>query len=295
MTDQELLHGCIEIPKHWDFPQRNVSGLEVIQIDTRQSFLAYRLPDDPTSVTRPNYKGEYGDIFFDQEGSRLDRRLHKSFDTDIELAREIHVSCWVHERDKLIQPRNSDVTLVFSGYRTDPPLSLLGLADYKNTHLASVGLGNRFLDIENKENYSIGPWLTFEDYSQESFLSSANWELDFPGELPDSKFFVLHDDAGTQAGIFNHDGKQIFRLEWGIEGSFFSVSQSHVLTGIVKTLRAPLEINADRVSEAIFSKPRYSKDEKGRLIVPWTNIDQIVGARLSYSYPPQSPKQNPEK
>lgn len=53
------------IPAHWSFPERNLSGLKISQIDIREGFLAFGF-DNPTSTTPKNV-----DIFFDQEGKQL--------------------------------------------------------------------------------------------------------------------------------------------------------------------------------------------------------------------------------
>jgi hypothetical protein len=52
-------------------------------------------------------------------------------------------------------------------------------------------------------------------------------------------------------------------------------------------------LDMQKVEEAVYSRPPYPKERiagKDRLIVPWRNIDRIVGASLSYSYLPPNPK-----
>lgn len=100
--------------------------------------------------------------------------------------------------------------------------------------------------------------------------------------------------------VVDKDRKQVFEIEFGEESdreehkrqSFF-ISQKHIPTGIIKILRAPLRIDLQSIAEILNSKPPYNKEGvrgKERLVVPWTNIPQMVGAGISYSYPPQNPK-----
>ena len=281
-----------KIPENWNFLGRNDPGLKIRQIDLDKSFLAFNLPDNPISRTLPHYKGEYRDYFFDQEGRRLDERVHGAFDTHINVVRDIKVSYSAHE---WAGPNHINLDIVFLKSETaSPPAFELAGANYTSGRLSSVSLGSCFTSIAGEENYLRSPMFIIGQYSRES-LRSGNWEINFSEALPANNSFAVSDIIDRQV-VFNQDKEPIFRVEWGIQKSglegekdnvdLLSVSQTHIPTGIIKTLKAPLDLDVEKVSEAIFSRPPYPKDQRGRLVVPWRNIDRIVGASLSYSYPP---------
>lgn len=192
---------------------------------------------------------------------------------------------------------NIDLHTVFLKSETaSPPAFELTDANYRSGRLSSVCLGSYFIGIAGDENYLRSPMFIIGQFSQES-LRSGNWELNFSEGWPVNNPFAVSDITERQV-VFNQGKEPIFRVEWGIEKfglerergnvDLLSVSQTHIPTGIVKTLRAPLELDVEDVSGAVFSRPPYPKDERGRLAIPWGNIDRIVGASLSYSYPPPS-------
>lgn len=177
----------------------------------------------------------------------------------------------------------------FSNYRDNQ----LGEANYAGSKLLSVVLGRSF-SIEGAENYLRSPLMIIGQSSR-----NKDWEVkNFSRLLNDDFFMPDKTITGRQAVISNERGESIFRVEcemqkFGQEGGnadLLSVFQTHIPTGIIKTLKAPLALNAQRVSRAVFSTPPYPKEEMGRLVVPWRNIHRLVGASLSYSYSPQNPK-----
>lgn len=286
----------IEIPQHWNFLGRNNPCLKIRQIDIDKSFLGFDLPDNPISVTLASYKGEYGDIFFDEEGRELDKRVHGAFDTHINLVRDIKVSYSVHE---WASPSHADLDIIFLKSETAGPSAFeLGGVNYDSSHLGAVHLGSQFIGMQGEENDLRSPLLIIGQYSQVS-LRSGNWEINFSEGLPVNNSFAMSHITERQV-VFNQDREPIFKVEWGIQKSgleeekdrayLLSVSQTHIPTGIIKTLKAPLGLDIEKVLEAVFSRPPYRKDDRGRLVIPWRNIDRIVGAGLSYSYPPQTPQ-----
>lgn len=115
-------------------------------------------------------------------------------------------------------------------------------------------------------------------------------------------FRILDQGEQNKLIFVNKEGKKEYLVSWGTEVEedgngdkvpFFVVIQSHFNAGNEETrriIRSPIQIDMEKVKSAVLSKPPYPKDEKGRLVVPWTNIDRIVGASLSYSYPPPKSK-----
>lgn len=196
-------------------------------------------------------------------------------------------------------PNNIHLHTVFlKSEIASPPAFELADVNYTSGRLSSVCLGRHFISIAGEENYLSSPVLIIGQYSQES-LRNGNWQINLSEGLPVNNPFVVSDITERQV-VFNQDRRPIFKVEWGIQKSglegergnvdLLSVSQIHIPTGIIKILRAPLGLDVEKVSEAIFSRPPYPKDERGRLIIPWRNIDRIVGGMLSYSYPPPKPK-----
>ena len=113
---------------------------------------------------------------------------------------------------------------------------------------------------------------------------------------------ILDQEQPNKLVLINRQGKKEYVvlgdtvIEEGGDGKkvpFFVVTQSHFDAENKETrkiLRGPTQIDMEKVKLSLLSKPPYPKDEKGRLVIPWANIDRIVGASLSYSYPP--PKQS---
>lgn len=288
----------LKIPENWKFRERNVPGIEVDDIDLDQRFIAINLLD----VQSREYGDEkYADYFFDSEGKET-------------LFRKIRVTGWVPPGDEEKRDRNlfqREIFLsraegiLFYDIRGNRRLieSNRGLV---NVHLDSPGedpfnvVSYEGQRLEYIESYAFAEDPGREDLEKRGYIKSrifsikkVNGQLEFDPELE------LEEESPTglqfqpqnipnSAIYLDENGKETFRIDWKIndEGSLI-VSQTHVPTGIIKTLSAPLRIDTKKVADAVFARSPYPRDDKGRIVVPWRNIDRIVGASISYSYPPQ--------
>lgn len=103
MIEQELPHGNIEIPKHWNFPEKNNPGLRVEQLDIENSFVAVSWPtilgkdeEGNLIIYSRNAEGtdflfpdpsEYADYIVRPDGTPLSFRHHSFKDTLVVLSR----------------------------------------------------------------------------------------------------------------------------------------------------------------------------------------------------------------
>ena len=304
----------IEIPENWKFLEGDKQTLKVAQIDLGERFLAYTLPDDP-KVNKKLYKGEYRDYFFDSEGKRLQWRSHEGFDANIFLVGENFIHYNINELNARIEklPDSKKISIYFreqeyDRYDRNQLLDLMrsdrlfttrqGYIHYDISGLLdSIGLEELFTRDEKGNDISSPDLGFFRDNENDfrlRFYKAHHINKDFSYKKDTEK-----DNA---VGIYilnpNQEEEKVFDVDWKIQRGesdeertreYLVVSQIHIPTGIIKTIRAPLRLDMQKVEEAVYSKPPYSKERIGgkeRLVVPWRNIDRIVGASLSYSYPP---------
>lgn len=255
----------LQIPENWNFPERGDPHLGVVQIDLDERFLALRLPDDKEE--RYEYRERYGDYFFDSDGNLLQHRTHYSLDTIILLTGDSTVLYSISD----VARKGLSIYLLPSPPTEEdlmPPN--LGGFEYCNGHLDRVSLGDTFITDRDQGGIIESPRLYF-DMRYEKWRSS----------------------------VFGANKEEIFRIKWSeevsevgaekIKATFLVVSQTHVPTKIEKILKAPLRIDRQKYIDAVFAKPPYGKERvagQDRLVVPWRSIDRLVGASLSYSYPP---------
>lgn len=90
-----------------------------------------------------------------------------------------------------------------------------------------------------------------------------NWELD-PRlkENQKGEFNVQPEHIGNRAAYFYENGKIAFNIEYKVDNDMFVVTQTHIPTGIVKILSAPLSINLKELADATFAQPPYAKERK---------------------------------
>ncbi len=313
----------LKIPDNWNFPERDVPGLVVRQIDLDQRFIAFDF-----------IKGRdvecYADYVFDSKGDAADCRLYDvedslaestenlktSFTTNIKLIRDHNIRYDLRGNKRLLELGRGYIFVEF-----EPGANYIGIATYEGEHLQRVDFNKYFIveELSRKEgqvpeeiDYSDffitamkkrrqKPYKTFLEGPSFSIKKGENgWyfdpkgvDLDLEGELK-----VEREYSRNQLVYLDNYRRKVFRVEWKVDEGYNSeqerekcpllfVSQTHIPTDIIKTLSAPLRIDLQKVADAVFARPPYPKDERGRLVVPWRNIDRIVGARLAYSYPPQ--------
>lgn len=84
-----------------------------------------------------------------------------------------------------------------------------------------------------------------------------------------------------------------FDFTYKIENGFIIVSQTYTEDGTVKTFKAPLGLNLQAVEKSILPDPPC--DENGVIDLknaPWQDIDQTIGADISYSHPHSDQQKN---
>ena len=307
----------IEIPENWDFRYRDTPGLKIDQIDLDQRFIAFYLPTDP-HTNQPLY----GDYFFDNEGKSLvnrhyykEGRMSELGSTSIDLVGDLEIDYWIDARPENFvdygkHPIRRDIGISVDfreknlngkiGTRFD---EILGAVYYEGQLFNGVHFGYNFAPDPNRDKHLFVPSMDFDikigtSDTMRLLLDPKNRDNEAL-ELWGKGFGGLQPQINQNGAVYlDKNGDKIFQVDWKIEedelepsrGRLAVFSQTHIPSGIVKTLRALLRLNLGEVKDAVFSRPPYQKDERGNLIVPWRNIDRIVGATLSYSYPPPSPQ-----
>lgn len=278
----------LPIPENWNFPERDERGIEVVQIDLGERFLAVQPPrnlQDP-NITHPLYLYGSEEFFFNKDGEEVALRSHQKLETYIGFrGGEFSITYTL----PVGAPETYSSSLMVH-FDSGEAGGRLGGAIYDGGMLRFADLGKFFITKDVNGALVKSPRLVFGSYeiatSDEKRTFGLNKELS-------GNDFVVEIQGKNEAAISSNQNEKLFAVSWRIqEGEqekvpILVVSQTHIPSDIVKTLRAPLKVDYDKVVDAgLLSKPPYRKSEKGRLVVPWTNIDRIVGASLSYSYPP---------
>ena len=194
--------------------------------------------------------------------------------------------------------------------------------DRDTGRINSVTLGTFFAARDAKGNVIESPGAYITRYSSDEWKHELKDETDIPlsfnqymefylkdlerlkvlgrkdkDSTADTDFIIQEGREENELIVFNKKGELVFRVNSEVEElegeKSLVVYQTHIPTDIVKILRAKIRINKQKIYDAIFSRPPYDKERKvgkDRLIVPWRNIDGIVGASLSYLHPRQTPQ-----
>jgi len=291
-----------KIPENWKFPERDQPDLKPVQIDNDARFLAFTVPDG-----RGLKSVEY---FFNREGEAVGyyRIPFLSGAAGIAVTSDCKTQYVIPSMLSGTAPENIYVLFkkAESKLGTFATGDRLGAVFYHQGELSSIQVDPVFLERPEEEDSIESPKYQLSIINSGVLLSLIDRQNDyFHGRR---KFtmdnFVIDSEtkkAKDKVEVFEKNGKEVFEIKWEIregdreEGRKESlvVSQTHIPSGIIKTLRAPLMLDMQKVEEAVYSRPPYPKERiagKDRLIVPWRNIDRIVGASLSYSYLPPNPK-----
>jgi hypothetical protein len=281
----------LQIPENWQFPERGDPGIKVEQIDLNEKFLAYQYDiniQDP-NVTHPLYG--YEECFFNENGKVVVSRSHEKISTYIGFwGGELPIMYLLSTRAQGPYP-SSSLEVHFSSGEAG---GSLGDSMYDRDTLRFTALGEYFTAKDLSGVLIKSPKLVFISF--QTVTPEEKRTFDLKKDLSGSNFVVKEDESReNEATVFNNREEEIFKVVWGEQEderektAIFVVSQTHIPTGIVKAFSAPLRIDTKKIAEAVFSRTPYPKDERGRLVVPWRNIDRIVGASISYSYSPQTP------
>lgn len=280
----------LKIPANWKFPEREECGIKVVQIDINEKFLAVQRPKNiqDSNITHPLYGSE--ECFFNKDGEEVTFRSHMKRETYIGFRQgELPITYTL----PIGSPERYSSSLHVGFNSGEAGGGLVG-ASYDRGMLRFASL-DQFFTTKDLNGITIkSPRLIFGSYQIATPDEKRTFDLN--KELSGNDF-IVEIQGKNEAAISSDQHKKLFTVAWGMQESerekipILVVSQTHIPSGIVKTLRAPLKVDYDKVVGAALSKAPYPKDERGRLIVPWANIDRIVGASLSYSYPPQKAHQ----
>jgi hypothetical protein len=279
-----------DIPENWDFSAKlNPCGFKIQQLDLKQRFLAVRTLDDRSSEQH----------FFDGNGTVIDDKYQNNFGRNLDSTRII-----LRSRDNIVffetegtsmQP-NLETMLSFGGQaRIDKnnensnDVDSLALFKYVGSNLIYIKV-NDFFYFSKETGKIIGPKFTLnlikENSGEESQQNNnINVHIDIKGvNLADEDYsrFTYPMGNGVNFGSKGND----FRVEWDIRDGRFIVRQVHKQTGISKIMKSPLTVDLENMKIAVSAEPRYgiieNKIGPDRLDVPWSKIDQIIGASVGY-------------
>lgn len=275
----------LQIPDNWNFGERNEGNtLKAIRIDKDEGYLAFSIP-------KQGWRIEY---FFSRNGLPM---LSRSY---LNSGSSVTIHKW-------------DETQAQFAFGYEPKLhlnvgfSIMGDLDAQPKTAADLGVSSHavyFTDkgsidklllqipkLEGRRQY-----IEFSGFDDRE----VRYRLLKPVELHGLK--ILDQEQPNQLILGNNQGKGEHVMVWetiigedreGKKVPFFVVTQSHFDADNQETriiLKSPTQIDMEKVKESLLSVPPYPKDDKGKIVVPWRNIDQIVGASISYSSPP--PKQS---
>lgn len=297
-----------KIPGDWKFPERGDPGLKVTQIDLGERFLAFTLPDGSDNKSVDYFFGSEGDI----TGYRVIPvigSISVGLTSDNKLTYDV-----LRIVSSLQAPELNGMSIYLKQAKSNLLLDLiedrLGGFMYGGRELLGLELDSIFLEETEQQTGIESPRCTLSftiptDKGQEG--GKLVFEVIQPREYDAYRReyiagdFVLVKEAEKKIHVFDKNRKKVFEIEPSIEeagthevGSEVLVfKQTHTPSGIIKTLKGPLRVDLQKVEETINVRAPYDKEKVGgkdRLVVPWTNIHRIVGAGLSYSYPPPNPK-----
>jgi hypothetical protein len=269
--------GHPEIPENWDLTLSWGVGDKVIQIEPKLGYLALQ-----TDNQRKN-----SEHFFDHKGDRLSEVYHSKFarslNSTIIILRGEDMS-FLFLADDTPTELNSDVLLSFSGQSDKKgshfPVTLARFK-YQRSRLECVDLPDVFCFDEKKGKIT----------SPDTYIKLTEGL----GENAKDWYIVESNHGGcifsglNEAMFRTGDKDNDFNWNWDVFNGKLVVKQTHLKTDITKALEAPLVLDQKKIDEVILCKPPYeiikSKTGPDRLDVPWRNIDQVVGASLSYSFP----------
>lgn len=295
----------LKIPENWNFPEKNEQGLKLIQIDPEERFLALTVPDGKGHKSVEYFFGAEGNV----SGYLIVPSANSPNNIDVGLTSDIKVIYNItRNTGSGLHPLTPMEIYVFlisdKDHLMDPEFEeMLGDFYYRSGELCGVMVDSTFAE-EKSHIESPRFFLQALNYNASWTSPDFGFDVNSPRKYDSSKKefdtgnFVLRGVNRQKLDVVDKDKKQVFEIEFGRESdrgehrrqSLF-ISQKHTPTGIIKTLRAPLKIDLQKVAEILNSKLPHNKERvagKDRLVVPWRDIDRIVGARLSYSYPPQT-------
>lgn len=269
----------LQIPQHWDCPSRGNPNVKILQLDVKKGLLATK-EDDYTSDTLFGYNGKSLTYrSWSHPPSAPSCGLHYNA-MGIEIEGDLGYYFYGRDASPGLM---SDMSIdIFAGSTRDNSLDLLAKFRFGGSKLDNIRLNSLFYSSEKKGKI-LGPEIAIDfgaDNTTKLIDGDGNdgWKRSADiGENP------------TVVKYLNREDIVCFALSWEKTDERLIVRELHLGSGIVKILETPLRIDLKKINEAVFSQAPYeiikSKTGPDRLDVPWRNIDQIVGASLSYSFP----------
>lgn len=262
----------IKIPQEWKFKERRTKGLRVVQIDEDERFLGVVLPSGQ----------EHRDYFFDPKGDVIASRSISNFDTFIGMGTsDIETLFFIRMSPQEISLDMSITFLPEKGEGRDNIASL----GFEEGKLRRVKLGEIFgIDKDGNIIRSPSPFIALG--KKREGLNSDDWQL----SSVDSRFDETQmQDKSNDIVYEDIEGNKVFRLTWEAIDGKLVVTETHLLTGIIRTISAPLVLPMDEVRKAALARPPYQKvpvegiggARKEVLDVPWVSIDRIVGVNTT--------------
>jgi hypothetical protein len=273
-----------EIPENWDITLSWDVGDKVIQVEPKLGYLALQ-----TDNQRRN--SEY---FFDHKGDRLSEAYHSESarfpdSTTIILRGEDMGVLFL--ADDTPTELNSNVLLSFLGQsdKKEPrfPVTLASFK-YQRSKLKCIDLPDVFC-FDEKEGRITSPDMSMRLDKRGFGENTEDWRIE-ESPLDGRHGYIFYQKLnGITTSFKTGDKDGDFNCSWDVSDGKLVVKQIHSKTGITKTLEAPLVLDQKKINEVMLCRPPYeiikSKTSPDRLDIPWRNIDQIVGASLSYSFP----------
>lgn len=271
-----FIHG-IDCPDNWQFPNwldwRSIKDA----ITDGHSLLVYRLTDK--GRIDPKNFGDCGVIYFGEDGQPQDYLRHSTYDTAIRLMRDdsqIHID--IHQWPfGTLTDANFEI-------KYDPPIPsehgvgahAIASADYNFGKLGSVAFGKCF---DNTTSSIRSPLVV---------VSSSKGVFSFNPYLEEGYQFV-ETDTPNQTQIL-HDGKPEFVCNLDIKGyrqrlmttDALMFGQTHIDTGKVKILVAPMRLDMKRIVQAAYVPLPTQAQVDGGYNPSWKNIDQASNIHLVY-------------
>lgn len=302
MSEIKLLPENLKIPENWNFPEKFSGPTDIVvdQVDESQNYLRLHFVRDDLTEREKEYFFSNGQPVYEREtASTLPHIFHwGEVDTQYTLELDLYKRLkyffvdFSHREGDLL---GNSIKQSEKDYDNDAMIGAGGFTFSPNGEIKMLLIGMPFVEQD-------GNFIPVADIA----LTLTNGGNRFNAndyrptvEEIDPKYMIADRSETNKIILNNIQGQDAFITEWGIKteedkrgikAPFFVVTRSHSTTGTVQTLRSPMQVDLGLITESAFSRPPYPKDDKGRLVVPWRNLDRLVGASISYSYPP--PKQN---
>lgn len=270
------------IPESWKFPEKGkISPKDIVQIDPESRFLAFKLSDRPKKMNT-SYDN-YCEYFFAKDGKPRAWRKRNNFGHEYILF--AYDSYKVEYRTGEELPDTSlGVMFVEPEQLEGYDLSIFATVYFpsnKNGEIERVTLTRNF--SRDKDGKAIlGPVVHVTrglNKGLDTYDFTANSEYDeddLKSEKQTKPNEITFRDKATE--------KMVFAVSWKVSDGILTISQTHLPTGLTKTLISPVAFDIKKLGDVVSSSAPYRKIRlagQDVLDVPWVSIDRIVNCSLS--------------